>query len=477
MIFSNSSDFADLLALDSLESIGSDDKMVKPLASAYTAQVLLGTSASQTLNATAAKPFVAGMGGNDIVNGDNGDNLLVGDYFAAEYLDYFIDGVGSLPPYDASIKGNDTIYGGGGSDSILIDGGNDKAYGGSGTDYFSVTAAQYGTSQCYGDDGYDVWLVRDIFEQGFTRLTASKLIFDAAHGIEEVDFGLIELQGTSGNDVFNFSNTQLYFWNEDGSYANPVIDMGAGDDRFVGSSLEGPGHSIFGNGGNDTITGFDMRDTLDGGTGADSLAGGFGEDFYLVDNALDVVMEGKPIFTEAGGDTVQTSLGQYTLLANFEHLIYSGTGTFAGTGNTAANHIVGGIKADILDGGAGADTIEGGLGGDTLTGGTKADVFVFNSALGGSNVDQLTDLNVSDDTIWLEKTGAGPFDAVNIGALSADAFKVYGTGAVDGNDRILYDSASGKIYYDADGSGSSGRILFATVAPGTALTSADFVVI
>ncbi len=452
------------------------------MSSAYTALFLFGTSASQTLNAISSKPYVAGMGGSDTINGDNAYNILVGDYFVAEYLDYFFNGVGNLPAYDATIKGNDVVYGGGGSDEILADGGNDTVYGGGGDDYLGATAAQIGTSEYFGDSGHDRITFLDRFELGFSTFVASRLIFDSAHSIEYVYFLDANLKGTSGNDLFDFSGAGVYFEDANGDPVVSKVDMGAGNDKFLSNtdSVDILSLNVFGNAGNDSLFGQYGFDTLDGGTGADLLVGSNGADTYFVDNVGDVVKEGKITFTsdeETGGDTVRTTLSGLTLVVNVENLIYTGKGTFSGTGNTGANHLVGGAKADTLDGGAGADTVEGGLGADTLIGGTKADVFVFNTALGGSNVDALSDFSVTEDTIWLEKSGVGLFNALFVGALSDDKFKIYGTGAVDGNDRILYDSATGKIYYDADGSGATGRVLFATVAAGTALTAADFLVI
>ena len=61
------------------------------------------------------------------------------------------------------------------------------------------------------------------------------------------------------------------------------------------------------------------------------------------------------------------------------------------------------------------------------------------------------------------------------GAISAANFRASTAGtAADANDYILYDTDSGQLYYDADGSGAGTRLLFATVTPGTALTSSDF---
>jgi serralysin len=47
--------------------------------------------------------------------------------------------------------------------------------------------------------------------------------------------------------------------------------------------------------------------------------------------------------------------------------------------------------------------------------------------------------------------------------------------AADADDRIIYNSATGQLYFDADGAGGAG-VLFATLGTDLALTSADFIV-
>ena len=132
----------------------------------------------------------------------------------------------------------------------------------------------------------------------------------------------------------------------------------------------------------------------------------------------------------------------------------------------------GGAADDTLDGGGGGDDLYGGFGDDTLNGGTGLDKFFFDTALNASlNVDDILDFTVADDTIFLDRsifTGI----AAN-GTLAATAF-VNGAAAADASDRIIYDSATGNIFYDEDGTGATAQILFATVVPGTALTNADF---
>jgi Ca2+-binding RTX toxin-like protein len=136
------------------------------------------------------------------------------------------------------------------------------------------------------------------------------------------------------------------------------------------------------------------------------------------------------------------------------------------TGNAAANSLWGGSGNDVLDGGLGSDLLKGGLGQDT---------FVFDTALGLNNKDTLDDFTVSDDTVRLENA---IFTALaHTGVLAADQFKILGNGGVaDSTDRILYNTVSGGLFYDADGSGTA-AVLVAVLGKGLAMTAADFMVV
>ena len=77
----------------------------------------------------------------------------------------------------------------------------------------------------------------------------------------------------------------------------------------------------------------------------------------------------------------------------------------------------------------------------------------------------------AEDTIFLLR---GIFKAAGaLGTLDAAAFRA-GTRAADASDRVIHDRGTGNIFYDADGSGRGGQILFATVDPGVTLTNVDF---
>ena len=62
------------------------------------------------------------------------------------------------------------------------------------------------------------------------------------------------------------------------------------------------------------------------------------------------------------------------------------------------------------------------------------------------------------------------------GALAPGAF-AFGTVAQDADDRILYDIASGALFFDADGAGGAAAVQFAVLSGAPALTAGDFVVI
>jgi Ca2+-binding RTX toxin-like protein len=129
---------------------------------------------------------------------------------------------------------------------------------------------------------------------------------------------------------------------------------------------------------------------------------------------------------------------------------------------------------DSLVGGGGADTLNGGTGIDTMTGGAAADSFVFDNL---SNIDIITDFQIGVDEITLS---LGTFGGVGtVGAFDPSAF-VTAAGvpvAAAANDHILYNSTTGELFYDPDGSGATAMIEFANVTGGTALSATDFTVI
>ena len=57
-----------------------------------------------------------------------------------------------------------------------------------------------------------------------------------------------------------------------------------------------------------------------------------------------------------------------------------------------------------------------------------------------------------------------------------DAFKI-GTAAADADDRIIYNSTSGALFFDSNGNAAGGSTLFARLSKGLALTSSDFLVV
>jgi serralysin len=141
---------------------------------------------------------------------------------------------------------------------------------------------------------------------------------------------------------------------------------------------------------------------------------------------------------------------------------------------TAAINLTGNANGNEVRGNNGNNVLNGGNGRDTLTGLGGQDQFLFNTALNAaSNVDEISDFNVAADTILLDDA---IFTTLTAGTLAAEQF-VTGTAAQDAQDRIVYDSATGALFYDSDGTGAVAAIQFAEVAPGLALTNLDFLVV
>ena len=271
----------------------------------------------------------------------------------------------------------------------------------------------------------------------------------------------LNLSGAVNATIGTASATATLIDNDGAAPAAPIAITGtAGNDILQGTQFA------------DAMTGNAGNDTFNGGEGNDSMTGGGGNDVYLVENAGDT-------YTEAGGggtDLVISYLTTHTLGANVEKLQLAGTAT-SGTGNSLNNTITGNSKDNTLNGGSGNDTLIGAAGSDTVSGGNGTDFFVFDTALNSAtNVDIITDLVAADDTIQLENAIFTQF--ATTGAIPGGIF-VSGPGAValDNNDYLIYDTANGNLYYDADGNGVGAQIVFASLTGIPVITAADFAII
>jgi Ca2+-binding RTX toxin-like protein len=143
-------------------------------------------------------------------------------------------------------------------------------------------------------------------------------------------------------------------------------------------------------------------------------------------------------------------------------------------GGSGSDALDGGGGSDRLIGNAGNDRLNGGPGVDELTGGPGFNTFVFNAALRSSNVDTIRDFRPFFDTIKLDNA---VFGGLPTGVLSAAAFHV-GTKAVDDDQRIIYNDATGQLFFDKDGAAGARQIQFASIAGSPDnITAGDFFVI
>ncbi|MBD2242071.1 FG-GAP repeat protein [Nostoc sp. FACHB-888] len=142
-------------------------------------------------------------------------------------------------------------------------------------------------------------------------------------------------------------------------------------------------------------------------------------------------------------------------------------------GNDIINSLSG---DDLLRGGSGNDTLVGGVGNDILIGGVNADRFVYN--IDGVGVDTITDFNSSEgDKIVLNKTTfSAIISAAGIGFCNKSDFEIT-TSAATSTAKIVYDSVSGQLFYNQNGSaaGFASGGLFATLTGAPNLTASDFV--
>ncbi len=247
---------------------------------------------------------------------------------------------------------------------------------------------------------------------------------------------LIQFFGRAGNDQLSLdeSNGALPKANLFGEAGNDTLTGGSGADVLNG----GPGDDLlFGRGGADNLLGGEDNDTVTGGDGDDIAQLGLGNDRFIWNPGDDTdSVEGGD-----GADTVEVNGGngaeQFTVTANgtrvrFDRLdpapffldigtceklalnANGGNDSLACTGNLAA------LIQITADGGAGDDTLLGSNGADVLLGGDG------NDFIDGQQGNDLIFLGVGDDTAqWDPGDGSDTIE----GQAGSDRLRFNGSAA------------------------------------------------
>jgi hypothetical protein len=290
----------------------------------------------------------------------------------------------------------------------------------------------------------------------------------SVYGSEAADFvttygGDDVIEGKGGDDVLGSGSGKD---NVNGGDGNDVINSGEGSDTVFG----GAGNDdITAGEGNDKITTGEGNDVVLGGTGNDTVIAGAGNDNILAGDGNDMVDAGTGDDLIVGGDglgndTYNGGVGIDTV--KYSSALASITVDLAkGTAKSTVNDSAG-IGIDKLSNienviaGNHDDVITGSKVSNTVTGGAGNDTFVFNTKLGATNIDTITDFTVGDKIAL----AGSIFSKLKGDKDLSDNFK---SSATDNNDYLIYESSTGKLYYDADGSGGVSAVQVALIGTST----------
>jgi Ca2+-binding RTX toxin-like protein len=326
--------------------------------------------------------FTSAVIGQTYTLGGNIENLVLGGTVA-------INGTGDATAN--TITGNtaiNTLDGGDGNDTLIGGAGADTMIGGIGNDTFIVdSATDVVVEAAGGGAGNDTVVTNATFNlstnsanienltlngtlavNGTGDLTANiitgnsaKNILTGLAGADTLDGGLggDTLIGGLGDDVFIIDNITDKVTEAAGegtdtvrsSLATYTLALNAENLELTGTAnISGIGNAVA-----NTLTGNTGNNTLNGGLGADTLIGGAGDDFFVIDNALDSVVElgGEGTDTAQSAFAVDLTSGAF---ANVENLLLTGTSSINGTGTAGNNTLTGNSGVNTLTGGAGDDT-------------------------------------------------------------------------------------------------------------------------
>ncbi|MCC5617389.1 hypothetical protein LC605_20325 [Nostoc sp. CHAB 5836] len=425
------------------------------------------TTGDNLLSGGAGNDFLnisTGDRGNDTIDGGKGDDLLRVDYSSStERIITTIDvttNIGvitqgtNLVRYKnierLDINGteyDDYIVGSNGNDTLSgADGGNDTIDGGKGNDLLRV---DYSSSTEGIITTIDVTTNIGVITQG-TNLVRYKNI--ERLNIYDTAFDDL-IVGSNGNDTIYVGGFYDVSFRPESDGGNDTIDGGVGDDLLAVNYVNDYG--FYRTGPNEGMT-----TTFNATTNIGSITAGAKyqvsykniERFNISGTDYDDLIVGNN-----GNDTLSGGLGNDTL-----------------TGGNGNDTLSGGLGNDTLTGGNGNDNLYGGYGNDSLIGGSGTDTFAFGYGY-DQGIDTIYDFNATNELIQVSAADFG--GGLSIGSLSATQFTI-GTSATTSAERFIYNSATGGLFFDSDGSASEyAQVQFALVTTGLSLTEKNFVVV
>jgi len=353
------------------------------------ADTLVGGDGNDALNGDAGDDILSGDAGNDVLNGGAGNDIMRGGSGDDTYI---VDSTGDITVENAG-EGLDTVQSGASYtltdnvENLVLTG--SASTSGTGNDLDNVITGNGGANALSGGAGNDT------------------LSGGGGNDVLDGGSGADNLQGGTGNDTYivdNAGDLVTEAANAGTDTVNASIDytLGANVENLVllDGAVNGTGNGLANN-----ITGNAAGNLIDGGAGVDTMAGGLGDDTYIVDATADAVVEAAG----AGNDTVRAS-ASYTLSANVENLVLTGSAAINGTGNAQDNNITGNGADNVLNGGAGKDVMAGGAGNDSYIVDDAADTVVENAGEGVDSVQASASYRLSANVENLSLTSSAAID-------------------------------------------------------------------
>jgi Ca2+-binding RTX toxin-like protein len=410
--------------------------------------VYAGPGADLILGGTGSDQLY-GEAGNDVIEGgDDGDTLVGGDGD-----DVLYGQLGNDQLYGE--KGNDILDGGDGDDYLSDWEGSNTFLGGAGND--RIEAPTHASAQTI-DAGADDDVITLYYRRNAATITTGS-------GADQIDLvyphsgsavvTVTDFTPGAGGDTLNLGASQgvlsqLSGW--DGS-SNP---FGAGFLRLVQNGADTDLQWDQNGGGDAYVTMVVFQNTTATGFTSDNFLPGY--------PPTGTGITGSTITGTSGDDTLTGTIGDDVIDGQDGADIISG-----GNGN---DQLFGGAGADQLDGGFGQDILDGGAGNDVLTGGGDPDRFVYQAPDEG--IDTIVDFTPNEDLLVINVSAFGGGLVAGAALDASQLVASAGATAEQAHGQFLYDTSTGVLSWDADGTGALAPVQLATLDGTPLISASDF---